>query len=94
MPRCPAALPETYEYSPARSPRIGINLRIVHVSSFIHQLLPSVKLLRALELALPNKAIPGPLQSPSALNEINHYHHESDDQKNVNDCAHGVGDYT
>ena len=40
MPQCPTALPETYECSPVRSPRIGQDLRLMDVSSFLHYLLP------------------------------------------------------
>lgn len=39
---------------------------------------------------MPHQAIPGPLQDPATLNEINHYHHDRDDQENVKDSAHGV----
>jgi len=46
--------------------------------------------LRERGLALVHKATPGPLQGPATLNEINHYHHDRDDQENVNDSAQGV----
>jgi hypothetical protein len=32
----------------------------------------------------------GMLQGPATLNEINDYHHDRDDQENVNDSAQGV----
>ena len=70
------------------------DLRLVDVSSFLHYLLPVTRL-RERGLALLHKAIPGPLQGPATLNEINHYHHDRYDQKNVNDSAQGVrGDQT
>ena len=53
-------------------------------------LTPSVTRLRERGLALVHKATPGPLQGPATLNEINHYHHDRDDQENVNDSAQGV----
>ena len=41
------------------------------------------------------KSIPGPLQGPATLDEIDHYHHERDDQQNMEDSAQCVrGDQT
>ncbi len=57
---------------------------------FSSLLTPTVTRLRERGLALLHKAIPGPLQGPATLNEINHYHHDRDDQENVNDSAQGV----
>jgi len=53
-------------------------------------LTPSVTRLQERGLGLLHEAIPGPLQGSGTLNEINHYHHDRDDQENVNDSAHGV----
>ena len=89
MQQCPTALPETYECSPVSNLKIGQDLRLVDVSSFLHYLLPVTRLLER-GLASLHKTIPGPLQGPATLNEINHYHHDRDDQQNVNDSAHGV----
>ncbi len=59
---------------------------------FLSSLLtPTVTRLQERGLSSVHRSITGPQQSPSTLNEINHYHHERDDQQNVNDSAQGVG---
>jgi hypothetical protein len=57
---------------------------------FSSPLTPSVTRLREQGRAWLHRAIPGPLQGPATLNEINHYHHDRDAQENVNDFAQGV----
>jgi len=59
------------------------------ISSFLFYLLPVTRL-RERGLALLHGSIPASLEGPATLNEINHYHHDRDDQQNVNDSAHGV----
>jgi len=62
---------------------------VYECSSFLHYLLPVTRL-RERRLAVLHRTIPRPLQGPAALKEINHYHHNRDDQENVKDSAHGV----
>ena len=67
----------------------------VDVSSFVHYSLPLSRDCRNVNLHCCIETLSKPLQGPTALKYINHYHHERDDQKNVNDSAQCVrGDQT
>ncbi len=94
MPQRPTALPETYECSSLRSPQISLDLGLwMFLPLFTTH--SHCYAIAGTFVCIATKSIPGSLQSPSTLKYINHYHHESDDQENVNDSAQGVrGDQT
>lgn len=90
MLQCPTAMPDTYECSPVRNPRISQDLGLVDVYTIHsnHAIVGTPPPPTA--GVLLNRGILGSLQGPATLNEINHYHHERDDQENVNDPAQCV----